>query len=169
MALKVSTKNQTAKEESVKSILEDVLSKYKAPIITSEILIEEKSIPHSHPVLTLNTRHTEPLLILKKFIHEQLHWFVQDKPNYEECITFLKKYRDLGDCNKSGKYPNSFWEHLIVCWNTRNFLQQTLEKEKVNFIYNPGQVYPLTEKFVEENFEILQKDLEGWNMIYPIQ
>jgi len=168
MEIEVSTKNNTAKEQEVKSILEDLLSKYKTPLFTSQIIVEEKSVPHSHPILTLNTRNTEPLFLLKTFIHEQFHWFTQDKPNYKECITYLKKYPDLRDCNKSGKYPNSFWEHLIVCWNTRNFLQKTLEKDKVDFIYTDWQAYPLTEGFVQDNFESLRRDFEQFQMVYPM-
>jgi len=83
-------------------------------------------------------------------------------------ITYLKKYPDLRDCNKSGKYPNSFWEHLIVCWNTRNFLQKTLEKDKVDFIYTDWQAYPLTEGFVQDNFESLRRDFEQFQMVYPM-
>jgi hypothetical protein len=168
MNAEISTKSNTEKEQEVKSILEDLLSRYKVPLFTSKILVEEKSIPHSHPILTLNTRNTEPLFLLETFIHEQFHWFTVDNKNYDECIIYLKRYSDLGDCNKSGSYPNSFWEHLIVCWNTRNFLQQTLKQEEIDFIYTDWQAYPLTEKFVEDNFELLKEDLEQFKMVYSI-
>ncbi|MCX6755349.1 MAG: hypothetical protein NT068_02305 [Candidatus Nomurabacteria bacterium] len=166
MALNIQTKNNTEQELATKVVIEYVIKKYSVPLYTSNVLIEEKVIPHSHPVLTLNTRTTEPLFVLKTFVHEQFHWFVQNNEKYAECIMYLKKYPDLGDCNKTGTYPNSFWEHLIVCWNTKNFLNQLLDIEKINFIDTDRKVYPLTEKFVEENFETLKKDLSKWQMVY---
>ena len=44
---------------------------------TSSILIDEEVIPHSHPVLTLSTRHLkDDELLLSTFVHEQAHWFL---------------------------------------------------------------------------------------------
>jgi hypothetical protein len=48
-------------------------------IITRRVIIEERAIPHSHPVLTLNTRHiADDDLLLATFLHEQAHWRVLD-------------------------------------------------------------------------------------------
>ena len=45
---------------------------------TSRVRIEQGAIPHSHPVLTLNTRYPDDdLLALSTYLHEQLHWFVR--------------------------------------------------------------------------------------------
>ncbi|HEV2805738.1 MAG TPA: hypothetical protein VGW57_12500 [Chthoniobacterales bacterium] len=46
---------------------------------TKTIHIDEKAIPHSHPVLTLHTRHLkDDDLLLSSFVHEQIHWFLED-------------------------------------------------------------------------------------------
>ncbi len=167
ISITIKTKNSSKEELTQKKILEEIIEKYNCPIFTHEVLIETGSIPHSHPVLTLNTRNTNELMVLQTFIHEQFHWFAVLNKKYDECIEFLKKnYIDLGDCNKTGKYPNSFWEHLIVCWNTRNFLQNNVSKTDTDFIYTQWQAYPLTEKYVEENFEKLKIDLEKFSMVY---
>jgi hypothetical protein len=48
-------------------------------IRTRDVLIREGAVPHSHPVLTLNTRHVDDDdLALSTFLHEQLHWIVLD-------------------------------------------------------------------------------------------
>jgi hypothetical protein len=78
--MEIDTKNSDPRELEVKAILEEVLKKYPCPILTDEVLIEKGSIPHSHPILTLNTRHTDPLLITKTFVHEQFHWFASGNP-----------------------------------------------------------------------------------------
>lgn len=45
--------------------------------ITPVVRIEAGSIPHSHPVLTLNTRHlNNDALLVATFIHEQMHWWL---------------------------------------------------------------------------------------------
>lgn len=44
--------------------------------------IDADAIPHSHPVLTLHTRHLdEDRLLLSTFVHEQLHWFLTSHPD----------------------------------------------------------------------------------------
>ena len=49
-------------------------------IFTRSIIIDEKAIPHSHPTLTLHTRHSkDDDLLLSTFVHEQLHWFVSQR------------------------------------------------------------------------------------------
>src|SRR5437016_4838784 len=43
---------------------------------TKSVIIDQESIPHSDPVLTLSTRHLrDDELLLSTYIHEQLHWF----------------------------------------------------------------------------------------------
>jgi hypothetical protein len=57
-------------------------------IFTHDIRIETRVIPHSHPILTLNTRSLDDDdRLLSTFVHEQLHWGVQ-KPD-EGLITQL--------------------------------------------------------------------------------
>jgi hypothetical protein len=48
-------------------------------ILTSRVLIDENQIPHSHPILTIHTRHIgeEPEL-LSTFVHEQFHWLEEE-------------------------------------------------------------------------------------------
>ncbi|HZU13932.1 MAG TPA: hypothetical protein VFB58_13910 [Chloroflexota bacterium] len=49
---------------------------------TDEAVIDETAIPHSHPVLTLHTRHRDDdLLLLSTYLHEQLHWFLTQQPD----------------------------------------------------------------------------------------
>jgi hypothetical protein len=66
-------------EARTKDQLNRLLQQYPlAPwYFTRAILIDEKAIPHSHPVLTLHTRHLkDDDLLLSTFVHEQIHWFL---------------------------------------------------------------------------------------------
>ena len=48
-----------------------------ALIVTRRVRIESGAVPHSHPVLTLNTRHLgDDERQLATFLHEQLHWYL---------------------------------------------------------------------------------------------
>src|SRR5689334_3245027 len=70
-------------------------------LFTRDILIQSGVIPHSHPVLTLNTRYlVDDTAELATFVHEQLHWFLTDhverakttrrSPN---CVSFTPRSR----------------------------------------------------------------------------
>lgn len=62
------------KRELERIILSYGLSRYT---FTHEVIIDEKAIPHSHPVLTLHTRHLGfDDLLLSTYFHEQLHWYL---------------------------------------------------------------------------------------------
>jgi hypothetical protein len=51
-------------------------------MFTSGVAIDSRAIPHSHPVLTLHTRHLEhDDLLLATLLHEQLHWFLMTVPD----------------------------------------------------------------------------------------
>jgi hypothetical protein len=44
---------------------------------TRQVVIDEHAIPHSHPVLTLHTRHlNSDDQLLSTYVHEQLHWYL---------------------------------------------------------------------------------------------
>src|SRR5580765_554879 len=77
--IKIALKAGTKAEQDTKAQLERLLKKYDLSkwIFTKSILIDAKEIPHSHPILTLSTRHLlDDDLLLATFVHEQLHWFV---------------------------------------------------------------------------------------------
>lgn len=164
----LSSKGLSETENQISEILKKAIPKYNLLVCTKEILIEEGSVPHAFPVLTINTLDidNEPKIV-EKYIHEQLHWFATSNLEYDNCISYLQdKYTDLGDCNKSGTYPNSFWEHLIVCWNTRNILWSIYDSVIITELYSWWQAYPLTEKLVEDKYDELEIELKKFNMIY---
>lgn len=86
--LKISLKHQNdAREAQTKSQLQKLLAQYDCAkfIFTNEIVIDRDAIPHSHPVLTLHTRHLkDDELLLSSFVHEQIHWFLTQHENQTE-------------------------------------------------------------------------------------
>jgi hypothetical protein len=91
-------------------------------IFTPTVMIDSspKTIPHSHPVLTLSVRHRrDDDLLLSTFVHENLHHFLaQNREKTEAAKKELRAifpkvpvgYPDGADSEDSG------YEHLIVCY-----------------------------------------------------
>src|SRR5579872_2365477 len=120
--LSISLKHGDAQERATQSQLERLVSRYDlAPwIFTTSIVIDEDSIPHSHPVLTLHTRHLkDDDLLLSTFVHEQAHWFFQQ--HQTEAAKAVAELRSLypkipvgfpeGSNDADGNY-----EHLVVIY-----------------------------------------------------
>ena len=65
-------------------------------LFTRDVLIQSGVIPHSHPVLTLNTRYVDDdTAQLATFVHEQLHWFLTDHVERAKTNAALTELRAL--------------------------------------------------------------------------
>jgi hypothetical protein len=85
--LKITLKHNSADEAQTRSQLQRLLGLYDLSryIFTREIVIDRGAIPHSHPVLTLSTRHLkDDDLLLSTFVHEQFHWFLTERREQTE-------------------------------------------------------------------------------------
>jgi hypothetical protein len=94
--IEISLKNSSRGESQTRDQLQRLLKTYELSkwIFTKSILIDEKAIPHSHPILTLHTRHLkDDDLLLSTFVHEQLHWFLVQKD--KETKEAMKDLRAL--------------------------------------------------------------------------
>lgn len=119
--LNIRLANGTEREAATKSELEAIVAKYDLDhwVFTQDIVIDAESIPHSHPVLTLHTRHLgdEPAL-LATFLHEQFHWLEEERPAAREAAVaeFRARFPDVpfGRPN-GGRDAYSTYLHLIVC------------------------------------------------------
>jgi hypothetical protein len=91
--IEITLKHGSMQELQTKEQLQRLLKTYDLSkfIFTNSIVIDEESIPHSNPILTLNTRHLkDDELLLSTFVHEQLHRFLQQKKETDEAIKELR-------------------------------------------------------------------------------
>jgi len=120
--LEIRLKNNDLREQQTKQQLERLLAAYDLSrwMFTRTILIDGGGgvIPHSHPVLTLHTRHLkDDELLLSTFVHEQLHWFLVQRD--KETDLALKEVRVMFPKVPVG-YPEgandveSTYLHLLV-------------------------------------------------------
>ena len=122
--LEIGLKNNDQREQQTKQQLQRLLSAYDVSdwIFTQKIIIESgfNVIPHSHPVLTLSTRHLkDDELLLSTFVHEQLHWFLVENP--KETEDAYKELRSLFPKVPVGfpegaRNEESTYKHIIVCY-----------------------------------------------------
>jgi len=118
----ISLSHGTSGEQQTKEQLQRLLKSYDLSqwIFTKSIIIDEKAIPHSHPTLTLHTRHLkDDDLLLSTFVHEQAHWFVTQRDKDSEAA--VKELRAIfptipvgfpeGSNDERGNYV-----HLLVIY-----------------------------------------------------
>jgi hypothetical protein len=89
-------------------------------LATPRVVIDERATPHSHPVLTLNARHTrDPLRFLASFLHEQIHWPLATKRGDVRAATaeLRRRYPTIAVDPPDGAGDRaSSYLHLIVNW-----------------------------------------------------
>ena len=120
--LDISLKHDTPDEARTRDQLRRLLRTYDVSpwIYTTSIVIDERAIPFSHPVLTLHTRHAkDDDLLLSTFVHEQFHWFlVERREPTELAIADLRKLFPTvpagGTAGARDEY--STYLHLLVCY-----------------------------------------------------
>lgn len=120
--IQVTLANDTEAERETRAQLLRLVEEYDVDpwLYTTRVRIDETQIPHSHPVLTLHTRHLgDDHGLLSAFLHEQLHWLEEGETldafraamaDYEEI------YPEVPDPDAGGaRDPESTYRHLLVC------------------------------------------------------
>lgn len=119
--LQIDLQSDTPRTRATRDQLTRLLTKFDLTkwCFARKILIDPAAIPHSHPVLTLNTRAGEDLFLLSTFVHEQIHWFESDHEKaVGRAITRLEEqFPDLPTQPPAGaRDRHSSYLHLIVGW-----------------------------------------------------
>ena len=77
---RISRVHDSATERATQAQLERLFDRYDLSpwSFTGAVQIDDDAIPHSHPVLTLHTRHLkDDLLLLSTYVHEQSHHYFE--------------------------------------------------------------------------------------------
>lgn len=119
--LHIETRHDDSRERAAVAELQEVVRRYDVDrwTYTRHIFIDRDAIPHSHPVLTLDTgKPGDPQVQLASFLHEQFHWYLESRPqNTDEAIAaFRKLFHDPPDGKgMAARNDESTYLHLIVC------------------------------------------------------
>src|SRR5687768_4308895 len=88
-------------------------------LFTRTVQIQSRVIPHSHPVLTLNTQYLDnDAAQVATFVHEQLHWFlVRDQATLAAAIADVERlYPEAPDALPQGARGRSSTHlHVLIC------------------------------------------------------
>jgi hypothetical protein len=117
--LQIKLAHNSATEQQTGDQLERLLKTYDVSpwLYTKSIIVDDTAIPHSHPVLTLHTRHLrDDALLLSTVVHEQFHWFlVQKDAQMQEAVKELRtQYPSVPPEGANGE--QSTYLHLLVCY-----------------------------------------------------
>ncbi len=120
--LEIALKHGSPDEARTRDQLQRLLAAYDVSpwIYTRSIVVDERAIPFSHPVLTLHTRHAkDDELLLSTFVHEQFHWFLTERREAtDQAIADLRKLFPTvpagGTAGARDEY--STYLHLLVCY-----------------------------------------------------
>jgi hypothetical protein len=142
--LEITLKHNDQREQQTEQQLRRILSAYDISnwIFTRKITIESgfNVIPHSHPVLTLSTRHLkDDELLLSTFVHEQLHWYLGEKPKEtEEAYKELRSVFPKAPVGfpEGGNDEESTYKHILVCYLEYQAIKGLLGELKAKQVMN---------------------------------
>jgi catechol 2,3-dioxygenase-like lactoylglutathione lyase family enzyme len=108
-------------EEQARAQLQRLLRRYdlRKWQLTDTVIIDRLAIPHSMPVLTLNTRYLDDdERALAVYLHEQLHWYAPGwRPEVTAALAELReRYPSVPSFESGGaRSGQSTYLHLVVC------------------------------------------------------
>jgi len=120
--IEITLAHGTTAEAETRQQLQRLLKAYDLSdwLWTRKVVIDKDAIPHSHPVLTLHTRHLkDDLLLLSTFVHEEYHWYeTAHAQDTSAAIAELKTaYPRLAVGGLDGASDEeSSYLHIIVCY-----------------------------------------------------
>lgn len=149
-SIEITLKNDSPTERRTKEQLERLLKQHDLTpwLFTKKIVIEDGVIPHSHPVLTLGTRHLkDDELCVATFVHEQLHWWViSQQENAKSAVAELKaKFPNAPTAAPDGANgEESTYNHIIVCF---------LEGSALRRIYGEFKAWQILSFWAEDHYK----------------
>lgn len=172
-ALEVRVAKGTAGEEQGHEQIQRILSTWDLSrwLFTPTVQIQSGVIPHSHPVLTLNTLYlANDTAQLATLVHEQLHWFLTQKSAAtDSAITALKRlYPDAPAGPPEGARDlYSTYLHLIVCMLEFDAVRQVFDEGVARRTLGAWRHYPWVYRQVLERPEPIRRIIRQFGLDSP--
>lgn len=141
-ALDISLAHDTSEELATREQLLRLLAAHDLArwLFTRAVRIDAAATPHSHPVLTLHTRHlAHDDQLLSTFLHEQAHWYLDA---HEEKLALAaselgQRFPELPVGFPEGARDlRSSREHLIVIWLELEALEQFVGEKRASAVFD---------------------------------
>jgi len=126
--------------ERVRNMLQDLRARHELAAFeyTRQVRIAPMEIPHSHPVLTLNTWVRDEIGLLSSYLHEQMHWYLtwyshahaaRWRALYHELLV---RYPDAPVGPPEGASDAfSTYLHLVINWLEIDAVARFRDRDKV--------------------------------------
>ncbi|ESP90833.1 MULTISPECIES: hypothetical protein [Pseudoalteromonas] len=168
--------NDSEKEVEIKNTIHALVGEYDIEhwIYTKDILVNESArVPHSHPILTMNTADAylkSDMKVLSTFLHEQFHWHVvlNGKGTIDEFQGAIKKefpkveyQRPLGSGTEGGTLS-----HLLVCYLEYRAMSSLIGESSARELLQGNPYYTWIYKTIldKENHPKLDRLIEELNL-----
>ncbi|NBB75282.1 MAG: hypothetical protein GVY35_16675 [Bacteroidetes bacterium] len=160
-------------EAQAREQLQRLLSEYDLDpwIVTTRIRIAAGEIPHSHPILTLNTKYLDDdLRQLATFLHEQMHWYESADAReaaVDRAIEDLRqRYPNPPDHEAIGtRSAYSTYLHLMVNGLTFDALRHLLGEAEARTLTNENPIYRWVNQRVLDDTEAIRAILDAHGLI----
>lgn len=167
----ISSKNNSEAELETVLLLKDLIRKYDISdyIFTDKVVVESGVIPHSHPVLTVNTRHNKNIeRLFLCFLHEQIHWFAEkNESRTNAAIEDLRiAFPDIPKGPPEGARDEfSSYLHLVINWLEMRAAKKYLGDRHASEVLATMDVYPGIYKIVVAEEAAIEKVLQRHALI----
>ena len=150
-------------EAEARQQLQRLLTEYDLDpwIFTTRVRIAAGEIPHSHPILTLNTKYLDDdARQLSTFLHEQLHWYEsadEREAALGQAIEDLRaRYPNPPDHEQIGtRSEYSTYLHLVVNWMTFDALRHVLGEAEARTLTDENRIYRWVNQRVLDDTEAI--------------
>ena len=139
---------------------------------TNQLRVAPTKIPHSHPILTLNTELYDAEEILCAYLHEQMHWYESKLGTAAESSVLIaelqRRYPDAPIGFPEGANDRySTYLHLLVNWLEIEASSQFMTRERAQEIARNKRHYRWVYRTVLADWHDLEKLFRA-NGIVPI-
>ena len=174
----VRTKRHSPEEERVAQVLRHQLAQFDVSSwqFTSQVVVDERAIPHSHPVLTISTRpilRTE-LGVLAGYLHEQIHWQLsRQRRDVRHARRDLRGPFPKAKTRREGgaRTRRNTYLHLLVNWLELAGIQAVAGRAaavEVCTAASAGPVYPWIYQQVASHWAGIDEIIRRHNLLGPL-
>lgn len=161
-------REQQTKDQLLRLLERHPLSNW---LFTTDVHIASMVQPHSHPVLTLNTRQLDDDDgFLGTFLHEQFHWYAeQELSTVEAAIVDLRAIWPEVPVGppQGARSEFSSYLHLIICLWELDALTRLMGPERATAVIENRGYYTWIYEIVQEQGERIRAVLDDHQLQLP--
>lgn len=160
-------------EQQGRAQLERILAKWDLSqwLFTRDVQVQMNTIPHSHPILTVNTNYLgNDTAQVATFIHEQLHWFFdRDSASTDSAIAELRKVFPNAPSGgpQGARDQYSSYLHLLVCMLEYEGMRRIFNEDVAQRTTRSWRHYTWIYQQVLEKPDVIRKVLRTYRLEAP--